>query len=109
MKNENMKHTPGPWYFTEWGINGEEANVRAKILGGSLHIAIVNTSNSQADARLIAAAPEMAEKIELLEAEKKELLAALEAARLWAVECYGSLPWLESAEAAIAKAKGETK
>lgn len=36
-----------------------------------------------------------------------ELLAALESVRFWAVEHYGSLPWLDHVEAAIAKAKGD--
>ena len=55
---------------------------------------------------------EMAEKIERLEAEKKELLAALEFITSAAetepgMEIYRA--HLEQARAAIAKAKGETK
>ena len=97
MKNENAKHTPGPW-----SVKGD---IGTSVWAGPLFVGktewdlysncVNNREEAQSNARLIAAAP--------------ELLAALEAARLWAVECYGSLPWLESAEAAIAKAKGESK
>ena len=92
-KNENARHTPGPLKAARAFVdNAPDCFVVSVAKWGGENTAICH---KEADARLYAAAP--------------ELLAALEAARLWAVECYGSLPWLESAEAAIAKAKGETK
>jgi len=104
MKNEKAKFTPGPWIYRpnkydDWGVvkSPDGLPVAQACVGRwskdfDKH-RTEGTDPAEANARLIAAAP--------------ELLAALEAARLWAVEYYGSLPWLESAEAAIAKAKGE--
>lgn len=87
-----MTHTPAPWSIspTDWedchaGIYAGEANCYLAV--------IVGTPNSDADAHLITAAP--------------DLLAALE----WAVETADTeqyeADWYAAARVAIAKAKGE--
>ena len=95
-ENENARHTPGPWRVSAHDDNGDivvrDYNMGAIVANCSEEFyGDITPKEQSANARLIAAAPDM--------------LAALEAARLWAVEYYGPLPWLESAEAAIAKAR----
>ena len=118
MKNENAKHTPGPWGVTR--LNGVEY---VTIDGGRVSVARVSAlKGGEGNARLIAAAPEMAEKIERLEAEKKELLAALEMiankispdSTRSIKDCgefgvYLRIEGINKIRAAIARAKGESK
>ncbi len=91
-----MKHTPGPWTFVQGGSgNFPTWNVR---IGSNLITLPFASSMDKldADARLIAAAP--------------DLLAALEVlARSFSAVAYAA--WtqeMHAAVAAIAKAKGET-
>jgi hypothetical protein len=87
-----MTHTPGPWTYAKGSIRGPDD---AFIVPDSPY-------TSEADARLIAAAP--------------DLLAALEKFPSWggpidAAEDYDLLirgEWLLLARAAIAKARGES-
>jgi len=85
-----MNHTPGPWTLHAKHISGAYQITGAK--GGALRIAtITNAPNDQANALLIAAAP--------------ELLAALE----YVVGFYDeweTSPVCNKARAAIANAKG---
>ena len=88
-----MSHTPGPWKFE---VVDETYNfLGCKRLNGGGGSTVIDLSNewtgypecgqdlqmtiSKDDAALIAAAPEMLGKIERLEAEKAEMLRALEA------------------------------
>ena len=101
MANENLKHTPGPWKVDEIsspphdrGVFGMDGMIVAKIY------LPLNFNKQQADANacLIAAAPEILEALERLVTEHKSAL-------------YSSLEkrianW-QIAEAAIRKARGQ--
>lgn len=80
------KHTPGPWRYTPWHI--EEGNPTVRAPEGWL---ICETS-SDANARLIAAAPDLLEAL-------RDALCALEC-------CGKDYPAATKARAAIAKAVG---
>ena len=77
-----MSHTPGPWEFDP---------IDRVVVKGSAEIAYMGWSANGADARLIAAAP--------------ELLEALEEVLGWETLC--PVETYEMARAAIAKAKGD--
>lgn len=64
-----MAHTPGPWtYFYKHKY--DEWHVSVPISGSSMRFGIfddgIHSENPEADARLIAAAPEMLEALELV-------------------------------------------
>jgi hypothetical protein len=99
------KHTPGPW---EWvgrdleqkggeykTVIGSEVSCGTFCYGGSVDMTV-----SEADARLIAAAPELLEALILLEHEMVESGNAQS-------RDYGWKPAIEKTRAAIAKATGE--
>lgn len=89
MKNENVKHTPGPWE-----VNGRYLDTPGGLLLDRLRTE--HDGERSANMALISAAPE------LLEAAER----ALELIR--ATETVGAYPEIESALAdAIAKARGE--
>lgn len=78
MKVVTDKHTPGPWFVVDRGRPGEPMmSVMAERIAGhgpSHEVAICATGDSSqemedANARLIAKAPEMAARIEALERE----------------------------------------
>ena len=88
-----MKYTPGPWEASDsvgWAIYPEKP--------GASHIAQLNKwrSNSAANARLMAAAPDMLEALELVQ-------------QYWATNpgLTYEITTMEVVEKAIAKAKGE--
>lgn len=93
-------HTPGPWkidrYFPSrrpFGISQDLGNKPGKAVTTSGGFARKSTDEAEANARLIAAAPDMLEALEYIcEAE-------------W--DGINEPPWAERARAAIAKAKGE--
>ena len=88
MENKKSKHTPGPWGVTR--LQGVEY---VTIDGGRVSVARVSAlKTGEANARLIAAAP--------------ELLAALELA-LIAIDEDAAPKVAGMARAAIAKARGE--
>lgn len=102
-------HTPGPWNVTRYGLQvyDKDLNLITKIeqlacIGGSDDLAAQRASDrEQANARLIAAAPE------LLDAAI-QCLAALGSVDVHGYQnsrCKGKA--IEQARAAIAKAKGE--
>jgi hypothetical protein len=89
------KHTPGPWVFFDDHPEKVVYHIREK--NHLYDIATIyryesNPIDTLADARLIAAAPELLEALEAL---------------LVQVEQYGHKPECDAARAAIAKAKGE--
>ena len=96
----NMKHTGGPWVALERYTNRQAISIGRKIGSMSHEIfAEAHGHNCEANARLIASAPELLEALELLVKE---------------VECYCAdnvaakgLCGICSAKAALAKAKGE--
>ena len=91
----NTKHTPGPWKFSFESIHPEWAIVTT---GGGAVVANVNADHRQeANASLIAAAPDLLEAGEafLRELDEGDSFPAWEAAKA-------------KLRAAIAKARGET-
>lgn len=101
-KRENAKHTPGPWKATEKTVTAPETEDR---LGMECRLYGGNSRDNRANARLIAAAP--------------DLLDACQAMIAWddrekdhAVDFYDRMGLcveaFEKARAAIAKATGDT-
>jgi hypothetical protein len=108
-----MNHTPGPWKVDEMSEMDKNGRVSAKISGPDLkaqgHIAhvyakgegAVGLIEQQANARLIAAAPEMLEVLETV--KRARLKEHAETPESWkALVLLGS-----QVNGAIAKAKGE--
>lgn len=104
-----MKHTPAPWkltlinpgpskgsVFEHWRIGNEEAG---NAIVAECYDWTLNKSERDANARLIAAAPELLEALEDCYSELNQL-AFLSGDNL-------AKPTLDKARAAIAKAKGE--
>lgn len=60
-----MKHTPGPWHYSEYVDKRESGYIRCnvKLPGANKHVAVARVTGQgremHANARLIAAAPEM--------------------------------------------------
>jgi hypothetical protein len=101
----SAKHTPGPWYcLPEYSNGGEVHSAAGIICDASIgrnereEYQKAHRAESEANARLIAAAPE------LLAALKEILVAAEECG---AIGSHG--PALKTARAAIAKAQGGAK
>ena len=98
----DTKHTPGPWVWDEYytgldGANGQSVLIYIDYEGMSIHGKTV--AQSEANARLIAAAPELLEAcIGLLQVQDGIPMTGLEATRK-----------AVNARAAIAKAKGKTE
>ena len=100
---KNNKHTPGPWKIFK-GTRNDVLLTRVErkdrfhgiVNEANLPLAEIILGSTDANARLIAAAPEMLE--------------ALEIAVKFFTDNYpkGELSWMEKLEAAIRKAKGET-
>lgn len=89
-----MSHTPGPWLTTESTEHWGRVNVTIQAAFTANDIATAwqgNTETNRANARLIAAAP--------------ELLEALEEVLGWETLC--PIETYEMASAAIAKARGQ--
>ena len=97
MKNENAQFTPGPWRAIAWGqtisIDSNMVTGIARINPWGNHNAGIPFANDTANARLIAAAPDLLLTLEMLAEEIQD----------------GYLPAdkAQKMRAAIAKAKGE--
>lgn len=88
------KHTPGPWGIDDYNrVVAEDGN---PIVVNGLAIPLVNTPESKANARLIAAAPELLEALMLADA-------ALSGANM------NMNVVQRKVQGAIAKAKGEQR
>lgn len=101
--NTNTQHTPGPWaiirhatpeYAKQYGIYAEESECVADF-------AIVRGNNADADAALIAAAPELLAELEALMGHIEALACEFSICEEIYTSRYG-----KEARAAIAKAKG---
>lgn len=66
-----MKHTPGPWKFDTESIYAEVPHTQAR----TRIVEIITFGDDQANARLIAAAPEMLEALKEIERLFKERIA----------------------------------
>lgn len=91
------KHTPGPW--TTWG----KADPSQIIASKDGFVAQTVGGNDEANARLIAAAPEL---LEALEVAEKALTTIFKAFNLGVLE---NADQMNIIRAAISKATGETK
>jgi hypothetical protein len=102
---ETSKHTPGPWHLFPKNplcIEARDGNV-----------ALVNLArSSEADARLIAAAPDLLEALKKLRAAVQDvLLPAMSAANLGTDELWAQMSWGDAVlktDTAIAKAEGKS-
>jgi hypothetical protein len=102
-----MSHTKGPWAASEHGAYGDYDGNSIVILGDDLRIAVVlgyDTKETRANARLIAAAPELLEALEaMIEWDARE--------EDHAIGFYDRMDLcklaFEKARGAVAKAKGE--
>ncbi len=104
-----MKHTPGPWSCMKGNVISDQ--IAASEKGRLIFVASVGAVGSirgDADARLVASAPELIEALEAFVKEREEEILAL---GYESVEAYGKLVKPEEAYAiakrAIKKAKGE--
>lgn len=89
-----VKHTPGPWVQVGWGPYGIRAGYSQSSVGTSIAHVSKGPAEFDANARLIASAPDLLKALELLteEVEEYEL---------------GNPDVLRKARAAVARAKGE--
>lgn len=102
-----MSNTKGPWAASEHGAYGDYDGNSIVILGDDLRIAVVlgyDTKETRANARLIAAAPELLEALEaMIEWDARE--------EDHAIGFYDRMDLcklaFEKARGAVAKAKGE--
>lgn len=89
------EHTPGPWFWAEYGFRPAEGPTCFRIIGSDLEEMLAFTSDysalDQANARLIAAAPDLLQACE-------GLLVAIS---------NGDKPRCDDVIAAIAKARGQ--
>ena len=105
----NAKHTPGPWhFFTRKDADGYKERVIAKDFdnGETCSLAVIHhCREDEANARLIAAAPELLEALELA---KMGLEAAIEKCRANNDSNFlGYALTLDKVNLSIAKARGE--
>jgi len=97
----DAKHTPGPWEYSGGGIWGMSPwNARVRLADITFHRS-TNGIASEANARLIAAAPD------LLEAAQQTVWFIENGRELGFIPVAPSQPALDAARAAIAKALGE--
>ena len=85
------QHTPGPWSLRGRTIRGphpKDPKGRTRIVANAVWDRGTYVDEAEANAHLIAAAPELLEALEI------------------ALDCAGDAWWAEKAEAAIEKAKG---
>jgi hypothetical protein len=105
------KHTPGPWVVDEAQPGDLFHNVvrgEGDSFGVLCRTSINGNANAEADARLIAAAPELLEALRIAQA-------FMSIASDWNIdeaeingETRSTYDWLEVVDSAIAKATGET-
>lgn len=105
MSTEQEGHTPGPWFVCDADsrhmtrISANEGTGRA--LNGGIYIARVQGPDNRANARLIAAAPD------LLKAGEGARQALWNALDHLGFECPDAHPAIVELDAAIARATGE--
>lgn len=92
--NNQTKHTPGPWTISRCPANRHRWRIYAEIVGRTHPACIAETASwlpsdppeeSEANAHLIAAAPETAAECNRLQARYVALIPVVEAAVAWAV------------------------
>ena len=102
------KHTPGPWQAQDYWIIGCVEDSWDIMAGADTACPkrVAKVFTSEADARLIAAAPETAAERDRLKEVNAELLEALKTFPGFTDDATVGDDWLEKALAAIAKAEG---
>lgn len=100
MKHAKQKHTPGPWYIEGTSVFTKQNAFYVAETGHPNRSYVKGPAECEANARLIAAAPELLEVLEMLEKIKDEKLST-DSAMLFG-------PIWSMAERAIAKARGES-
>jgi hypothetical protein len=116
---QTAKHTPGPWYAKQGNdqLVSDDTTVVSLHPGGWHVFSPADThGDSEADARLIAAAPELLEALELLCGDEPRVPSEIDGDS-FCLHCNAHLqvdephapdcPWIKG-KAAIAKAHGET-
>lgn len=101
--NNALKHTPGPWKLGYSETFGHQVLIQTEYPCDSTRI-ILAQSHNEANARLIAAAPDLLEACKALLEEWKSRTAMIESCDLTEEEDRA----VELAESAITKATGET-
>ena len=102
------KHTPGKWSIDNVFVVSEEDELIAQIdpiHENDLSVYQRNPSEARANARLIAAAPELLAACETIANDCEEVLSGSDMSGMSDREIFGAM--LETVRAAIAKAKGE--
>ena len=89
-----IKHTPEPWTHSEFGVSGR--TVGGNVLLADCYNRLIPTSEMKANARLIAAAPDLLEAAKIAEAYLKQI-------------GYKPVEHLKIIIDAIRKAEGETE
>lgn len=96
----DVKHTPAPWFevkhFSEWLIS-DGSRLVATTAGSPAHLGLAHAKRDAANARLIAAAPDLLKALETLLSLHD---ARVDTADAWNVS-------MEEARAAISKAIGD--
>lgn len=95
-----VKHTPGPWRVASWEYAGDDLNVDAKGRGFICLAGKRGDGEAEANARLIAAAPELLEGARQV-VEWRDLI------RQNYPDMAGLIRGMDDLAAAIAKAEGE--
>jgi hypothetical protein len=94
-----MKHTPGPWYTRHGQISSEHSSHGCTIANCNATSKGIGDEEVEANAILIAAAPEMLACLELAIEEVEGFEQRTGIKQL--------VPWVRQAREAVAKAKGE--
>ncbi len=97
-----MSHTPGPWRIQKRTTRGEFVTETHIVSADQSHIALVAPCAIEANAHLIAAAPEMLAVLEQIVGQEKPNRCGYDAASVALDDA-----WRERARAVLVKAKGE--
>ena len=97
-----IKHTPGPWRIGATPPNGEQTIGTRQGLMVAVATTGIALNETLANARLIAAAPDLLEALKLVVQDDEEWAASDMACDL----DESKLPWLAPARAVIAQAQG---
>ncbi len=100
MSKKQVTHTPGPWSNASVGIGSSATQVVWLGENTDKRIQVIGTGKDKANARLIAAAPELLEMCKLFE----ECMANLDGAS----EPFDTSYELSKVRAVLAKVEGET-
>lgn len=103
-----MSHTPGPWTIHGWGEDNYEVNAADETVCNVPGFCdeTVDSDRAEANARLIAAAPELLAVCQCIAGDLQAVIDGDDFSGMSDAEFFGVL--LRSLNAAIAKAEGRT-